>query len=152
MSEQEPLKLAAKKSLGPLLQFKEECQMKKSSLITGILVALSLAFVPACKKDKKKTDEAPATGDPAGMGKPADSPTDPAAGGATDPAAGGATDPAAGGATPPADPAAGGAADPAAGGAAGDPAAGGDMKDEKKDEAGAGGADEVKKDEAGDTK
>lgn len=121
--------------------------MKKTSLITGILVALSLAFVPACKKDKKKTDEAPATGDPAGMGKPADTPT-------TDPAAPPTgSDPAAGGAAGATDPAAGGAAgsDPeAAGGAAGsDPAAGGAADEAKKDDPAAAGAagDEMKKDE-----
>lgn len=126
--------------------------MKKSSLITALLVSLSLAAVPACKK--KKAEEKPATEDTTGAAKPADMPsTDPAAAGAagtapTDPAAAGAaagtapTDPAAAGTTPPpADQAAGGAAagttpppaDQAAGGAA--------------DQAGAGGATEPKKDE-----
>ena len=52
--------------------------MKKSSLITSLLVALSFAFVPACKKDKKATDEAPAV-DPAA--KPADTPPDRSGGG-----------------------------------------------------------------------
>jgi hypothetical protein len=125
-------------------QYKEEIEMKKSSLITAILVALSLAVVPACKK--KKADDQPATEDTTGAAKPADMPaSDPAATGgtmATDPAAAGATDPAAAGAS---NPAAAGATDPAAAGAAGatDPAAAA----QPAEGAGAGGATEVQKDE-----
>ena len=114
--------------------------MKKSTFVTALLVALSLAVVPACKK--KKAEDKPATEDTTGAAKPADMPaSDPAAATPTPPP----SDPAA--TPPPADPAAAGATDPAAaGGAAGatDPAAAGATDPAA---AGAGGATEVKKDE-----
>jgi len=102
--------------------------MKKSSLITALLVALSLAFVPACKGKKKSMDQQPA-GDTTGAAKPADMPPAGDTAAAPGGAAAGTADQGA---------AAGSAGGAAAGGATGDTAA-----------AGAGGATEVKKDEDG---
>lgn len=48
--------------------------MKLSSVLTALLVSMSLAAVPACKKDKKNAD------DKAGETAPADKPADPPAG------------------------------------------------------------------------
>jgi len=111
--------------------------MKKSWFITALLVTLSLAFVPACKKAKKAPADEPAAGDSTGAAKPADTPaSEPAAGGtATEPAAG-AAGAAAGGSEPAAGAAgaAAGGSEPAAGGATEvkkDEAAAGDKKDEK---------------------
>lgn len=119
--------------------------MKKSSLLTALLISLGLAVVPGCKKDKKK---APAEDTTTGTDKPADmAPADPAA------SAGAAAGGAAG---------AGAAAGAEAGKEAGEAATGTEAGAEAgkeagaaagaeagKEAAGAGGATEVKKDEAG---
>ena len=49
--------------------------MKLSSVLTALLVSLSLAAVPACKKEKKKADD-PKAGEAAPAEKPAEKPAD----------------------------------------------------------------------------
>ena len=88
--------------------------MKLSSVLTALLISMSLAEVPACKKDKKNAD------DKAGEAAPADKPADPPA-----------ADPAAAGGEAKADPAAATGTEAKA-----EPAAAGDPTEVKKDEGG----------------